>query len=240
VALALHSVALVRNGTMIVMSCFGITSGACLEEPAELTVSLAELPRLRMVYTVEDRDVRVWIEYARNDLGACAVLGPDFEGRVGGTPMEVVDRGGAIEGDLLGDCDAPSLRLQNPPAVSPASLAVIDRSRVLSCALGDALLPRSIELVPEGPWELLPGQEVTVRWSPASDLAREPKVWIEGESARPLTIQGDLVTFKMPDSSIGFGRQLHFSSTPPLACQGALRIGSSTGVTHSFSYRSGS
>lgn len=204
-----------------------------LDEPEAREVSLAELPLSRLVYGADSRSVWVALEYSVNALGTCAILAPDFGGSVNGTRMQI-QRGGAGN---TGSCRTPRLDLMAPPSASTAAITLGDHSRTLTINLGDLLAPRKLELVPAGPWQFSPGQQVTVRWSPSADLSRSPRVGITGGANLPLAIQGDSVTFTMPELPFVQSGELQFGWSPgtDLGCTICLRMGAPL-VVQSFSY----
>jgi hypothetical protein len=175
-----------------------VATAACTEpEPdRERMASISELPKIQWMYLANPRSVAVTIHYDPRELGACAILGPDFEGRVNDTPMVVTQQGSSRGDD---DCHFPTLELTNPPPAASASITLGDHSRSFTIPLEDQLVPRSVTLVPEGPWHLSRGQTVTIRWSPATDLGKQPSIRIKDLRDLPITIQGDLVTLTVPD-----------------------------------------
>ena len=67
-------------------------------------------------------------------------------------------------------CMRPQMAGTVPTSSGNATLVVADHSRTLELAVGNALAPRTLELVGQPTTMVSAGQPITVRWSPASDL----------------------------------------------------------------------
>lgn len=143
----------------------------------------------------------------------CPVLGDDFRGDIGGAALSTYP-GGIVE-----HCNAPTTSQPCLPAPSTCEmpwlgggdvpipvaglLTIEDASRIVHCELGDAFVPRTMTRVPATSWDVTPGEAVTVRWSPATDLARLDLSIVLRDGAIPApeiphTIDGDLITFEVP------------------------------------------
>lgn len=109
-------------------------------------------------------------------------------------------------------CLIPTFLLTLPPELQPADaeLVIADSSMMITVALGDTLLPRSIALVGASDWTFQAGQQVTVAWSHPADFARFPTTTIEvnGYSLYPAPdiVRADgTITFTLP-ANIGTGQ----------------------------------
>jgi hypothetical protein len=205
-----------------------VAAAACTtsepEPEQERAATISELSGIEWLYSANSRVVLVTLKYDHRELGACAILGSDFGGRVNGTPMVVSQRGSWRGPEIEDDCNYPSLALERPAIVGSASIEVGDSSRTVTIPLDDLLAPSSVEIVPEMPWQFTNGQQVTLRWSPASDLTRNPSIKIaDGGGVGSLEIHDDLVTFTMPTVPfLTAGKlELHTArSAPSPACAG--------------------
>jgi hypothetical protein len=220
------------------MCSIGLATGACLGEPIEQSASLSDLSSTRIVYHRAVEHFVIWFEYGWDEQG-CAVLGDDFEGFINEVPMQVVHRGSAMDDDGE-ECKVPSLLFKgDPPAASNTVITLRDRSRAVTCDVGDAFAPRTIQLLPDGPWEFAPGQEVALQWFPATDLERHPMVRVN-DQGRELSIGKNIATFTMPENPTTPGGDITFWADVP-SCPGGYRIGGwPMFVTQPFTYRTGS
>jgi hypothetical protein len=143
----------------------------------------------------------------------CAVLGTDFHARVNTFDLDAYP--GSREESCTSPttsqpceeqpayCDPPYIELDPPPPLDLAKLVIADRSREITCDLGDAFVPRTMTRL-DGDWDVTGGEQVTVRVAPASDLTRfTVDVYLAAPSSPPLLylpfeIAGDTVTFTLP------------------------------------------
>lgn len=140
-----------RSPCLLIAAVVATTAAAaagCTEEPKERRLSLAEIPSIEVVFRVTTDYVGAKITYSESELGTCAILGPDFAGRVNDLPMKILFHGAY---DDLGGCDYPDTVLLDPPAASAASLHLSDSSRTITCDLGAVPALRSTEAAPASP-----------------------------------------------------------------------------------------
>lgn len=144
----------------------------------------------------------------------CPVLGTDFHARVGKLPLSTFP-GGASEYCNAPEnmnpcvdeptlvCDAPFLDWSWPPPVPNAQLVIADRSRAITCELGDAFATRTMKRVDAGGWVVRAGERITLQMSMPDDLtdlsletyfapADQPLLFV------PHVIDADTVTFTVP------------------------------------------
>lgn len=178
---------------------------ACATDDWERVATLAEIgPRLDIFVGFVKPSLSVKLQYDAFLFGDCAILSDDFSARVGGVDLPIMRRGanlGDIDHDDY-DCSVPELYTEDRPQLPAAILELGDSSRTIRCDFADALLPRSVTLVPAGPWTFSAGQRVTVRWSPMADLVNaEATVSFFGGRAVPaeaVAQTGDLLSFTVP------------------------------------------
>jgi len=102
----------------------------------------------------------------------CPLPDPSFKVTLDGTEPFMISPGDwACLGVPGAGCGYTRAEIADPDVVPDAQLVLEDRSQTISVPLGDALLERSVMLVGGTDWTFRPRQVVTVRWSPASDLA---------------------------------------------------------------------
>lgn len=151
----------------------------------------------------------------------CPVLGTDFHARIGKHELSTFpgareetchspdNANPCTEGPAR--CAPPFVSLAWPPPLPIAELTIADRSRAITCALGNALAARTMERVDAATWTVTPGASMTVRVSPASDLVRFAVEVYFIQGTRPIitvphTVAGDSVTFTVPSLSPGLRR----------------------------------
>jgi len=189
----------------MVAGCFG-------SDPDAPLLKLSELLPPTVVLAANSRYLSIELEYDARDIGGCAVLDASFQATVDGTAIPITERG--VSGGSVGESDPcawPMLRLDNPP-VGAAAIAMSYPRHTITVDLEDLLAPRSAELVPDGPWTFAPGQAITLRWSPISDLSTyKPTVkFVTGltpqdlrdETTLPFTVTDDQMSFTLPPGGV--------------------------------------
>jgi hypothetical protein len=184
----------------------GLGLGGCLgPEYADKVTPLAEIPGLELVLESHSDTALILLTFDAEQLEGCPIGAPSLHATFNGAPLSLAERGGSDVLDRVGlSCFEPAF-LGQMPAQSPGRFVVADDSLTISGEVGDALLPRAMALVPDGPWTFARGQTVTVRWTPASDLAAAvPKVKLGGQILATTPASGpDLITFTLPDAVLG-------------------------------------
>lgn len=185
----------------------------CLAPPElERDATFAELGPIELHVWIGSHSLSIDVAH-RAASDTCPVLGTDFRGDIGGVALSTYP-GGVVEHcyspttsqpcmPAPSTCDMPWLGFGDLPPPPGAPLTIEDASRIVRCELGDALVPRTVTRVPAGSWDASPGEAVTIRWSPAADLARlELRIGVnEGYAPAPIipyTTAGDLITFEVP------------------------------------------
>jgi len=178
---------------------------ACTSDVTSVEVGITRLPDRLIQFSASPASVSVFIQYQPQALGACALLLPSFHASVGDTEMTIVERGAYTTPGFV-DCRVPRLSLDHPPLAAASTLTLQDASGTLTIDLKDLLAPRSAQPVPPGPFTFTPGQVVTLRYAPASDLnVSVTTVNFEDDTpgketlvALPISIAGELITMTMP------------------------------------------
>lgn len=152
--------------------------------------------------------VRAAIEVDPRVINACVTLDDEFQSTLNGVPMAIQSRGGS--GGSIGSsdpCYPPIVELSGPPATDSAAIMISYPRHTISIDLGDLLVARSAQPVPDGPFVFEPGKAIMLRWSPASDLQRyQPRVEfsLTGTLTRdiaPVTVAGDVLSFSLAETS---------------------------------------
>jgi len=152
--------------------------------------------------------VRAAISVDARTIGACVTLDDEFQATLDGAAMAITSRGGA-GGSLYSSepCYPPTIELVGPPAADRAVIAISYPRHAIAIDLGDLLVARSAELVPDGPFVFAPGQAIALRWSPASDLQRyQADVDFALTGTRtgdiaPVSVAADTLSFALPATS---------------------------------------
>lgn len=210
----------------------GVGLGGCFPPSyVDKITPLAEIPDLELVLRRgTGSTTEIELTFDPEQLEGCVIASPSLSGSISGAPLRIGVRGRsdrALDGYWLG-CDEPLLGT-SIPVQPPGYFVVADDSLTITGEVGDALLPRAMTPVPDGPWTFAPGQTVSVRWTPASDLAAAPplvRVVTDGGShtwGTPPTVDGDLITFTVPSDARGAGQLfIYFEREPePVPCTGA-------------------
>ncbi len=155
---------------------------------------------------------------ARTDAD-CPVLGTDFHARVGKQPLSAFPGGTSeychqpenmnpcLDEPVL-RCDVPFVSWAWPPPIPNAQLVIADRSRAITCDLGDAFAARTMTRVDAESWVMTPGERVTLRLSMPADLVHlslETYFAPAGQALLfvPHLIDDDTVTFTLPSLPAG-------------------------------------
>ena len=172
---------------------------ACVPADSE-TVTLDQLPIGRIILVV-GTDHTFYANLESSDaFDTCPVLGSGVTATLAGEPM-ALEPGAFLERmDGYAECRAPKVSLDHIPAVAPAALEVLDRTRTITCDLDVALIPRTATPDGGGPWLLAAGQRTTVTWSSPEELASDAMfVTFDGtQPAGNITASGDRLTFDVP------------------------------------------
>ncbi len=191
-----------------------LVASGCIDDGARVA-TLAEMqPRIEIFVGFAKPSLSVDLQYDAFRFGDCAMLSDDFIGRVSGVELPIDERGeprgvGTDDsGGLEPNCVVPRLYTEDRPQLGAAVLELSDPSLTIRCDFEDALLARSVAPVPAGPWTFSPGQRVTLRWSPMSDLlhAEGFVTFFGGRSvpAEAVSQSGDLLSFTVP-ATLGAG-----------------------------------
>jgi hypothetical protein len=176
------------------------------DAPVTLLSNVAMLPKVS--FSASGSRVRAAIEVDPWAIGACVTLDDDFQSTLNGVPMAIRSRGGS--GGSIGSsvpCYPPVIELIGPPTTDSAVIAISYPRHTISIDLGDLLVARSAQPVPDGPFVFEPGKPITLRWSPASDLQLyEPSVEfaLAGTRTRdvaPVTVADDVLSFALAVTS---------------------------------------
>lgn len=181
----------------------------CVDDGVRVA-TLAEMqPRIEIVVGLTMPSLSVKLEYDAFLVGDCAMLRDDFSARIGDVELPIAERGESLDDSTYEPyCDVPTLYTEHRPQLPGAILELRDPSLTIQCDLEDALLARSVTPVPAGPWTFSPGQRVTVRWTPMSDLLRvDARVSFFGGRSIPaeeVSQAADLLSFTVP-ATLGAG-----------------------------------
>ena len=212
-------------------ACGGDDGGPPTEEGCEgtpyrpwvETVSFADLPLLRPdVQTLLIPDVSLTMLFgdrffagkpaplSNGEHAYCPVLEDEFTATLDGTAGSISRGGWTCAGPSGMACAAPRVEFDNAVRTPDAQIVLTDSKQSLTLPLGDALVQRTMERLDQPDWTLQVGQPVSIRWSPAPDLADlRVKVgytlanvtpsagW--GIDAAAITITGDTINFTVPD-----------------------------------------
>ena len=217
---------------MRLVFALGLGLGGCFGPSyVDKVTPLAEIPDLELeLRRGTGSTTLIELTFDPEQLEGCVIASPSLGGSINGAPLAIGVRGRSdrsLDGYWLG-CDEPRLGTL-VPVQPPGHFVVADDSLTITGEVGDALLPRAMTPVPDGPWTFAPGQTVTVRWTPASDLAAAaPVVHLDTHGvthtfATPPATDGDLITFTMPNDARGAGRLfIYFErESEPVPCTGA-------------------
>ncbi len=209
---ALHFVAAMWKPTVALLIAAGCQID--LERPA----TLAELGPLTLDFYIGSYVMWLDVEYTPYTHEPCPVLGDDFAAHIGDLPLSTYP--GGAEDDCADipctrtepTCHVPHIGLNEIAHQANAVLVFGDASRTIECKLGDSLVERGVTRVPDGSWEVSPGESMTVQWSPGGDLAHYKLAvsfveWKRNTVSVSHTTDRNRITFAVP-SSIHPGYQM--------------------------------
>ncbi len=226
-----------KASTVALLASLGL-GGCVAPEYVDKVTLLADMPALELeVRGLHDPVLQVVLSFDPEQLGGCAIVSPSLTASLNGGMFRIMEwgRGNYSLDYEWGSCKQPVLVLQKQ-GEAPHRFQVADDSLTITGELGDALLPRDMTPEPEQPWTFARGQTVTVRWTPASDLAAAvPAVKLNvpgGSHELAPVIDRDLITFTLPNDVLGAaGLSIGFAGeSAPLSCTGApcrIALGSS-------------
>jgi len=176
------------------------------DAPVMRLSSVPVTPTVR--FSASGSRVRATIEVDARTIGACVTLDDGFEATLDGAAMAITSRGGS-GGSLYSSepCYPPTIELVAPPAADRAVIAISYPRHTIAIELGDLLVARSAQPVPDGPFVFEAGQVITLRWSPASDLQLyqpDADFTLTGTLTRDipaLAVAGDQLSFTLPATS---------------------------------------
>lgn len=196
------------------LTWLGLT--ACFHADDERPALLEDMPGLTLIVGASPVRAVVEIDFR---MDWCVILHDSFSAKINGAALPIENPGGGDESS----CDRPRLRLDMPPTAAISTLSIEDDSVRVDIGLGDLVAPRTMQLVPEGPWIFDVGQTVTARYSPMADLYAPTARLVLSYPASvgtlpelrniPFTASGDELTFVVPDH-VGPG-QLELRTPPP-------------------------
>ncbi len=226
-----------KASTVALLASLGL-GGCVAPEYVDKVTLLADMPALELeVRRLHDPVIQLVLTFDPEQLGGCAIVSPSLTASLNGGMFRIMEwgRGNYSLDNEWRSCTDPVLVLQKR-GEAPHRFQVTDDSLTITGELGDALMARDMTPVPEQPWTFARGQTVTVRWTPASDLAAAVPVVKLNASGTSYelapVIDRDLITFTMPEDALGAaGLSIRFEGeSEPLSCTGArcrIALGSS-------------
>ena len=153
----------------------------------------------------------------------CAQLDESFTATLGGIALPIRERGhwSPLEGYR---CIEPTLSLGPIPDAlrrPGVQLVLADASRTITAELGDLFVQRTAEPVGAPAWQFQPGQQVTMKWSPTSDLSSaRPRVRLLG----PVHLWHDLNVDVFQLDDVAHGSDTLAFSLPEVIADGPMVI----------------
>jgi hypothetical protein len=215
-----------------VIICVVVTG--CASHPGEpvhvdVPLQLADLPDLYLYFygTLSDPEwvpnksyLSATLEYSSTQLAdddsntqGCAVLDESLTATLNGVPLEIDGRGGWTEFESE-PCHKPIVVFNDVPdslKTADAELVFADASRTITANLGDTFVPRTAIPLGAEDWQFKQGEEVTLQWSPASDLTsasanlrflrgtESPHGFVDFSIYEGFTRGPDTISFTLPD-----------------------------------------
>lgn len=166
------------SGNLLAAVAAAIGLGGCLgPDRLDTFTPLAELPGLALELRYDHApSIQIALRYDPEPLGGCVIAPPALTASFDGRPLyaHTWGRSERVDDEWVG-CTEPLLNIPMPEP-SPSRFEVRDASLTITGEVGALLGPRDTAPVPDGPWTFVAGQAVTVRWTPAGDLAAAPPV----------------------------------------------------------------
>jgi hypothetical protein len=212
-------------------------------------IDVARMPEIgNLVLLAGAPQVLVEFQFVQLNERTCFTVRDEFSAKVAGAPLDIEEPGSAYEDNGLIFCNSPVFRTMSVPVADDAKVVLKDDTGAISCDLGSSLALRTATLVPDGQWQFTAGQQVTVRWTPSSDVSLyTPGLNLSSEDGTTsmgvqVTAQADTLKFTIPATVTPGAYVLNLSeansSVPPtpISCDVDIdaRLRFRTGVTQAI------